>query len=71
MVQPGGLELTSTYILMVFSWIGSAIQLIFINKAQKSYEQSEIGPVNTSCLIIFNFVCGALILDEKRLYTEE
>lgn len=71
MVQPGGLYLLSTYIYTVISWIGSAIQLIYINKAQESYEQSEIGPVNVAFLIIFNFVCGSIILNEKRLYTQE
>lgn len=56
---------------MVVSWIGSTVQLIFINFSQRSYEQSEIGPINVAFLIIFNFVCGAQILDEKRLYSNE
>ena len=36
--------------------------------AMVNYDQAEIGPLNESMLILFNLLCGGIILNEQKLY---
>lgn len=61
-------HLISHIFLLCAALLGTA-QMITINRLMRIYSQLEIQPVYQTSLILFNLFCGAIILDEQRLYT--
>lgn len=44
-------------------------QLFLINKAIQFYDQVEVMPIYNTFLIFMNMFCGAVILDEYKMYS--
>ena len=66
---PGCFSQVSTYVYGICGISLAACQLMTINRMMRIYPQLEIQPIYETSLIVFNLFCGAIILDEKKMYT--
>ena len=64
-----GLYGYSLYIYILIALFIAIFQLKFLNKAMENYDQVETIPIYQSSLILLNIASGAIIMNEKRLYT--
>ena len=58
-----------TYMYLTFAVSLATFQLFTINRMMTIYPQLEIQPIYETSLIVFNMLCGAIILNEKAMYT--
>ena len=65
----GGFTMISSYIYAIICVGGAFMKLYLINKAMTMYDQTEIGPTFSTFFIVFQIFAGAIILDEKSMYS--
>lgn len=61
----------SLYIYAFIALASGQIELYTLNRAMNLFEQVQYIPIYQSALIFSNIMCGAIIMQESKLYTVE
>ena len=64
----GHLTVTAV-VFFLLAALSATSQIFMLNKAMEFYDQIEVIPIYNTLLIFMNMFCGAVILDEYKMYT--